>query len=70
MALSGVGRDRGEHTALKIHLILLTSVSRFIFQKELNTNQYLCSSNTETQKMLKATSQKSISALLKKNTAL
>lgn len=49
MAQIGGGGDGGEHTALKIHLFLLTQVSRFIFLKELNTRQHLCSSNQKTE---------------------
>lgn len=45
MAQIGGGRDGSKHAAVKIHLFLLTLVSRFIFQKELNTRQHLCSSN-------------------------
>lgn len=44
MGQIGGGEDGGEHTALKIRLFLLT-LSRFTFQKELNTRQHLCSSS-------------------------
>lgn len=57
-----------EHTALETDLIL-TLVIRFIFWKELNTqHHHLCSSNQSSEDV-KATSQKSISALLQQNTA-
>lgn len=45
MAQIGGGQNGGEHTATKIHLVLLTLVCRITFLKELNTRQHLCSSN-------------------------